>query len=290
MDVKEKKKAAVLAALVVVLAGYLAWGFIKPGDAGRKPAPAAPAAVKKEKLTSPPLVKVDLALLKCPREGYTASRNIFDPVYRKPVLEKPVKTAGGPRPAGMASRSILPPPPPPKTQAQIDAENAREEIKKAKVIGFLKRKGRTDVFLSFSNGNYVVAKGDNITKDYFLTDIGKDSVSIKDNKTGIEVKVSAEFTEKKAKTASTIPTPGLPGAVPLPPGQGRPAPPGTRPVMPSQPAMPNQPGQRQLNGQGQQPRQVTVTQPGQPDARPAVGPGDAPAPGVPPDPLRDDFQ
>ena len=81
---------------------------------------------------------------------------------------------------------------------------------KFKVMGFLKRKGRTDVFLSLGPENYVVAKGDNITKQYYLTDVAKDSLTVSDKKTGIAIKLNTDFS--KEASSKIFPSPGYGGA------------------------------------------------------------------------------
>jgi hypothetical protein len=208
------KRTTVLIALLAVLAGILViTRFTSSGPVKNAQAPvrasdkkASRAGMAKEG------VKVDLGLLGKPKEDYQASKNIFNPVYEKPSL---------PRRSGKAGRGqgntvtvtplkALPPPPPPKTQAEIDMENAREEMKKLKVLGFLKRKGKMDVFLSLGTENYVVAKGDNITKQYYLTDVSKDSLTVSDRKTGIAVKLNTDFS--RDASSKIVPSPGFGGA------------------------------------------------------------------------------
>ena len=110
----EKKKKALLAALAALLAVYFIAGYAfkgrqaaaPPGHAGKKkPAASTPRAE----------INVDLELLERPRPAYTAERNMFSPVYKKPVLEKPAGKKGPG--AGTVTVTPLPPlPPPPATQ------------------------------------------------------------------------------------------------------------------------------------------------------------------------------
>ncbi len=213
MTAQDKKKAAVAAALFGFLAIY--WGYKIFSGPDKPPPPAASAAAplrRAGKAGAPsPLaepIRVNLALLKKRGEPYRAVRNIFNPIYKKPALVKPKK---GP----ITVAPVLPPPPPPKSPAQIAAEGAKEEMNKIKVLGFLKRKSREDVFLSLGNDYYTAGKGENIVKGYYLKDVGKDYVVVADRDTNTEVRLSTNF-EKGAST--TVPSPGAGGG---PPG-GRP--------------------------------------------------------------------
>lgn len=201
MQFKDKKKAVALAVLVSVLVFYWAYAYFKGDDSGKAvvQVPAKKAAATPAKAAA---IRVDVDLLKRPVEPYRVAKNIFAPVYIKPVLEKPSLQSKKPGNAAITVTPLppLPPPPPPKSQEEIDAENAREELKKVKVLGFLKRKQRTDVFLSLGNINYIVGKGEVITKDYYLEDVAKDSVTVSDRKTGVQVKVPADFSGKNAKS------------------------------------------------------------------------------------------
>lgn len=229
MQAKEKKKAVILGTLIAVLVIY--WGFTLFGGGEKKPAaaPASPAAAKKAVALKNAAISVDIDLLKRPREQYRAARNIFSPVYTKPELPRPKPVLPGRNGAGagpgMKPLPPLPPPPPPKSPKEVAMENAREEIKRIKVVGFLKRKGRLDVFMSLDNGNYIVAKGGNITKQYFLDHVGKHSIMVSDRATGVQVTLTADFSGKGSP--ATVPSPGMgssPGSgshAPQPYGGGR---------------------------------------------------------------------
>jgi hypothetical protein len=209
------KRTTVLIALLAVLAGILViTRLTSSGPVKNAQAPVRAADKKTARAGMPKEgVKVDLDLLGKPKENYLASKNIFNPVYEKPSLQRRGGNARGRGPGNKVTVTplkALPPPPPPKTQAEIDMDNAREEMKKLKVLGFLKRKGRMDVFLSLGSENYVVAKGDNITKQYYLTDVAKDSVTVSDRKTGIAVKLNTDFS--RDASSKIVPSPGFGGA------------------------------------------------------------------------------
>jgi hypothetical protein len=218
MQFKDKKKAVALAVLVSVLVLYWASAYLKGGGSEKAvvPVPAKKAAATSPKSTA---IRVDVGLLNKPVEPYRVAKNIFAPVYTKPVLEKPLHQSKKPGDAVVTVTPLppLPPPPPPKSPEEIDAENAREEMRKVKVLGFLKRKQRTDVFLSLGNSNYIVGKGEVITKDYYLEDVAKDYVMVSDRKTGVQVKIPADFSGKNSKN---MPPPGVGGAG----GAGQPSP------------------------------------------------------------------
>jgi len=230
---KENKKAITLIVLVLGLIFYWATAYFKGSNIGKEvvKAPAKKTAAAPAMDTA---IRVDVDLLKRAVEPYKIAKNIFAPVYIKPVLVKPATKSKKPGNGAITVTPLppLPPPPPPKSQQEIEADNAREEMQKVKVLGFLKRKQRTDVFLSLGNNNYIVGKGDVITKDYYLVDVTKDSVIVSDRKTGIQVKVPADFSGKNAKSmvlpgvgqagssppAYQQPNPGIGGAMP---GSGR---------------------------------------------------------------------
>jgi len=196
---KEKKKAVAVAVLVSVLVFYWAYSYFKGGTSGKAvvQVQAKKTAAASAKITA---IKVDVDLLKRTVEPYRTARNIFAPVYKKPVLEKPSPKKPGNGAITVTPLPPLPPPPPPKSPEEIAADNAREEMQKIKVLGFLKRKQRMDVFLSLGNSNYIVGKGDVITKEYYLEDVAKDSVTVLDRKTGVQVRVPADFSGKNAKS------------------------------------------------------------------------------------------
>ena len=261
MEAREKKQAIVVAALFGLLAVY--WGYrlffahdnVPARTAAAPQASKMPTAEVKGKgegkgkgpevsLSTP--IKVDLGLLKHEGVAYKAGRNIFNPVYKKPVLVKPKK--GGPITV-TPQPPLPPPPPPPRSAADIAVDNAKEDLNKVRVLGFLKRKNRTDVFLSFGSDSYIASKGDTITRGYYLKDIGKDYVIVADRDTNTEVRLSTDF--ESGKAGATAPMPGAgdsgPGGGPqtgIPPGlpdnrpQQRPGSrvfPGNRPYSPAQP-------------------------------------------------------
>jgi len=209
----DKKKALILAVLVGLIAvtwGYRALTVKKPEAPTGKAVAASRGGAAPLQLTP---VKVDLELLDRPVEPLKAGRNIFKPVYSKPELGK----QGG-RNVTVGDTPPLPPPPPPppppKPPEQIAAENAREDMGKFKPVGFLKRKGRTDVFLSYAGEQFIAGKGDTITKTYIMSDIGKDYIIISDSKTRVEVRL--KMSSDEGESSKTMPSPGMGG------GGGRP--------------------------------------------------------------------
>ncbi len=196
MKQQDKKKAMVLAALVGILVAY--WGYrllFQPAPSAT-PEPARKAAAQKAAPMNS--IKVDLGLLNKPKPKINAGRNIFSPVYVKPALVKPPPLPKGQQkqPITVAPLPPLPPPPPPKSPAEIAAENAREEIKKIKVLGYLKRKGITNVFMSLGGDHFTVPLGGNITKEYYLTNLDQDSVQVTDKATGVAETIKTQFSSK----------------------------------------------------------------------------------------------
>lgn len=250
MEARDKKKAVVVAVLFGFLAVY--WGYQLFSKNEKQPVrtPATAEAVKRqplkagEKAGEPSLttpIKVDLGLLKGRGEAYKAGRNIFNPVYRKPVLVKPGQK-GAPGTITVAPLPPPPPPPPPRSASEIAVDNAKEELNKVKVLGFLKRKSRTDVFLSLGNDTYIAAKGDTIAKGYYLKDVGKDFVVVADRDTNTEVRLTTSF-EKAKGSVNTVPSPGLGGGGASPGSAQQPVPPTGIPGMPG----PAGPGARHSN-------------------------------------------
>ncbi len=209
---KDKKKA-ILAASLFALLGILIFLRIYSGSAKKTAVPAAHADKRAARAVIPKTaINVNLALLNRTKADFTASRNIFAPVYVKPSLPRLI---GNVRPGNgkitVTPLKPLPPPPPPKSPAEIAADNAREEINKMKVMGFLKRRLKTVVFLSLGQENYVAAKGDKITRDYYLTAVTDNSVTISDKKTGVSVKIKTDFS--KNASSDIYPSPGLDGGI-----------------------------------------------------------------------------
>lgn len=90
------KRTTVLIAVLAVLAGILIiTKLMFSGPVKNAPAPVR-AADKKAALAGMPktAIKVDIDLLGKPKEGYLASKNIFNPVYEKPSLPKPAAKRG----------------------------------------------------------------------------------------------------------------------------------------------------------------------------------------------------
>lgn len=214
MTQQDRKKAAVLGVLVLALAGYWGYGLVSgwlhkkvpaatENNAGKKKAGGPPA------LTPPPAV--DLGLLDRPREEYSSSRNMFAPVYRKPELAKP-----GVQKSPITAQPVLPPapppppPPPPKSAKELAEDAAMADLAKFKLLGFVKSKGRMSVFLTFEGGSYVVSEGGLIAKDYYLTDVGQDSITITSKDTGTEVVLGMK---PEAAAKSPPPAAAPPGGV-----------------------------------------------------------------------------
>ncbi len=210
---KDKKKA-ILAAALFALMGILIFLRIHSDSSSKTAVSAAHVDKRAARVAIPKTaINVNLSLLNRPKADFTASRNIFAPVYVKPSLPKLIGKgmlgASGKGNITVTPLKPLPPPPPPKSPAEIAEDNAREEINKIKVLGFLKRKLKTNVFLSLGQESYVVAKGGKITKDYYLTDVTTNSVTISDKKTGVSVKINTDFS--KNASAKVYPSPGYGG-------------------------------------------------------------------------------
>ena len=196
MKQQDKKKAVVLGVLVGVL--VLSWAyhlFFRPAPVAPPQAASKRAAAKASPMTG---IKVELELLNKPKPQFSSAKNIFSPVYVNPALLKPPPVPKGKQQTvTVTPLPPLPPPPPPKSAEEIAVENAREEIKKVRVLGYLKRKGVTNVFMSLGTDHYTVPLGGNITKDYFLTGVEQDSVQITDRATGVTEKIKAQFSDKQ---------------------------------------------------------------------------------------------
>ena len=211
----KNKKKAILVTVLFALLGVLIFTKIYSGS-HKKTAVSVPVKKTAAKAVVPrKAITVNLDLLNRPKADFAASKNIFAPVYVKPSLPKLIGRAGleakGKGNITVTPLKPLPPPPPPKSPAEIAADNAREEMNKIKVMGFLKRKLRTDVFLSLGQENYVVAKGGKITRTYYLTDVTDNSVTISDKTTGVSVKINTNFS--KNASAEVYPSPGYGGGV-----------------------------------------------------------------------------
>ncbi|HEY3346784.1 MAG TPA: hypothetical protein VGK71_04100 [Nitrospirota bacterium] len=222
MTQQEKKKAYILGVLALLFVAYWSYGHFKKAAPVKAAAPAGRQRVVK----APPRADftVNLDLLDAKREPFTAKRNIFSPVYVKPTLPKP-------KPGGQAA--IAPPaplitvsvPPPPKSPEELARDNAREEMNKFRVLGMVQRKGRSDVLMQLAGNNFVAAKGEVITKQYYIADITRDTVVVKDKATGLETRIKANFEAAASKSGSSPVSGGMPGSAQRStPGMGMPRP------------------------------------------------------------------
>jgi hypothetical protein len=225
MTQQEKKKAYILGVLVLLFVAYWSYGHFKKSGPVKVAAPASRQILAK----APPKAdfNIRLDLLEAKREPFTARRNIFSPVYVKPALPKPKPQGPGGKgavapPAPLITVSV---PPPPKSPEEIARDNAREEINKFRVLGMVQRKGRSDVLMQLAGNNFVAAKGEVITKEYYIADITRDTVVVKDKATGVESRIKANFEVSASKSGASPVSGGLPGAAQRStPGMGMPRP------------------------------------------------------------------
>jgi len=137
---------------------------------------------------------VNLELLENLNVPVKVTRNIFDPVYRPPVI-KPVITpvpATPPPGAGRPNPNYVRPPTPP-TREELEAKKAAADIGKFRFVGFIMRKGKLDIFLAKDSDYYVGHPGEDIVDGYYIKDVKRDSITIADRKhkiNGKEVEVS----------------------------------------------------------------------------------------------------
>jgi len=144
-----KWQKLILAGLAVLLAATLLNTLYFKGE-GEK---AGNGKGKKEFNigTLPPvnIPVVNLELLENLNVPVKVTRNIFDPVYRPPVI-KPVITpvpATSPPGAGRPNQNYVRPPTPP-TREELEAKKAAADIGKFRFVGFIMRKGKLDIFLA----------------------------------------------------------------------------------------------------------------------------------------------
>jgi len=234
VEQSERKKLIWLAALIAVLAAI--WGYrtlfqdgslkeVQTPVNARRGAPGPPAR---------PVV-VNMGLLEGEKPRLEIGRNIFDPTYRErkvlpPDLEAEARAkakakaeAEAARPNPLAAVSVGPPkdtdndgvpdnvdkcpgtPPGAIVDSsgcqpgELTAKLAKEEMGKIQFVGFLKRSGRTDVFLTYKNSYFVVTKGGDIMNGLYLKDIGGNYLLFADRATGAELLVNVDFTGEKDK-------------------------------------------------------------------------------------------
>ena len=186
------RQKLVLTLLLVVLAGSLAYSFIRAPRqqkvATLKNRPGAAATViRKGSAPAPEGVAdngdVHLALLDRNVPGFNGfRRNIFSPIFKDektpPVPLKllppppPVKLPPPPPPAAATPQ---PPPPAPPTEEQL----ADAELGKFTFLGFLKKNGEKTVFLSKNNEVFLAKKGSKLGPKFQVTDLSDDAITIK---------------------------------------------------------------------------------------------------------------
>jgi hypothetical protein len=201
-----KKQKVVLAVLVIFLAGYWAKGMLFAPDV--KP-PAKSDTVNLGALPSHDFPDVDLSQLDKLNVPVKVTRNIFDPVYKPPVVKpidtpKPIEAVTVPTP----NRPPPPPPPPPPSREEIEANKAQDEIRQFRFSGFVARKERLDILLTHSKAFVVAVPGEDIDlgADYamyrfYVREVRPDSLVIADRAHKIdgkevEVTIDADFEGK----------------------------------------------------------------------------------------------
>lgn len=134
-----------------------------------------------------PNILVQLELLKERQKAeWTSSKNIFVPI--EAFLPPP------PPPPPIPEPPPLPPPPPPPppgpTAEELAAQRARQEMSQFRYLGYLSREGREQVFLSKGKTLFIAKKGEVVTGQFFLKDLGANQVVIKDQQTDVEVTIT----------------------------------------------------------------------------------------------------
>jgi len=225
----ERKKLIWLAALIAVLAAI--WGYRTFFQDETRKAVQVPVNARRG-APGPPArpVVVNLGLLEGSKPRLVIGRNIFDPTYRerkvvppdlaaKAKAEAEAKAKAKPKP--LAAVSVGPPkdtdrdgvpdnmdkcpgtPPGAIVDSsgcqpgELTAKLAKEEMGKIQFVGFLKRSGRTDVFLTYKDSYFVVTKGGDIMNGLYLKDIGGNYLLFADRATGAELLVNVDFTGEK---------------------------------------------------------------------------------------------
>jgi len=125
--------------------------------------------------------KLNLDLLEKSRSvAYAKPKNIFKPVeFYKPPPPPP-----------------LPPPPVPEvkgpTPEELAAQRARQELSEFRVLGFLTKAGREEVFLSKGGELLIARQGDLIKNQFLLKELQGGRVVLKDPITNVEVTIVVE--------------------------------------------------------------------------------------------------
>jgi hypothetical protein len=89
-----------------------------------------------------------------------------------------------------------PPPPPPvvpqvhiPTPEEIAAERARQELSQFRVLGYLNKGDREEVFLARGGELFIAHQGELIQGQYFLKELGSGRVVLQDRATNVEVTI-----------------------------------------------------------------------------------------------------
>lgn len=232
MEAADKKKLYVLAAAVAVLISL--WVYRAVTDTGKQAAPRDTAKQGRDAVQRPPResVRVNLGLLDKEKAGLKVTRNIFSPVYRPPkvVPPPPPQRAVTVSPGAAQAVPVVPVLPAWKSPEEVQREVAMKEMGSIKFMGFVKRKGRTDVFMSMGNDFFSAAKGETITKDYYLKDIGANYLLFADRKSGAETRLIVDFEGSSADGPSIVPV--------VPVGSGGESGTGAAPARPARPSTP----------------------------------------------------
>jgi hypothetical protein len=160
-----KRRYALLAGAVLVLALANLWRWAAPGGAMREPASAAASSFRAQDF--------ELRAGVAAAQPLQSTRDLFQP--RLPPS----------RPAAPVVKQVEVPPappagPPPKTPEQIAEEAARDELRQIKLVGVVFRGGKGQAFLVKGDQVYMVHTGGTVGERFRVESIAPDGIQLSD--------------------------------------------------------------------------------------------------------------
>ena len=195
-----QKKAVLLGGLLVL------WGILMfspfSGESPQTGISVSPVGPSPEKVqtSSNPLILAEVLEPARQTVSFSNPRNIFAPLtFKKPASPPP---KGKPRPAVAKTPKPVPqkpPPPPGPSPGELAAQRARQQLNKFRFLGYLKRGGESQAFLTNGKDIYIVRQGEIMEGRIHVNRIDPTTIvlSTKVKETGDQIEAIIPLTKEK---------------------------------------------------------------------------------------------
>ncbi len=196
-----KQKKAVLLGGLLVLWGILMFSPFS-GESPQTGISVSPVVPSPEKVqtSSNPLILAEVLEPARQTVSFSNPRNIFAPLsFKKPAPPPPKEK---PRPAVAKTPKPVPqkpPPPPGLSPGELAAQRARQQLNKYRFLGYLKRGGESQAFLTNGKDIYIVRQGEIMEGRIHVNRIDPTTIllSTKVKETGDQIEATIPLTKEK---------------------------------------------------------------------------------------------